>query len=120
MTFINITVTGLDQIILDLDRKGIDLQEAVRNIHINTGNFLARELRNNAHQITGNLRNSIILDYADDTGASVSVTAPYAVYENRRPGSKLGYGPHNFADRAISTTIPELQRQINAELGRVL
>lgn len=119
MTFIKITVTGLDQLVQSLDRKGVDMQEATRNVHINVGNFLVRELKNNVHQITGNLKNSIMLDYADDREAVVSVHAPYAVYENRRPGAKAGFGPHNFADRAIQTTIPELQRQIKAEFDQV-
>jgi len=120
MTFITITVTGLDQVIATLNRKNVDIQEATRNVHINVGNFLVRELKNNAHQITGNLKNSIMLDYADDRAAVVSVHAPYAVYENRRPGAKAGFGPHNFADRAVQTTIPELAKQVKAEFDQAL
>jgi len=100
MPFISIRVEGLDQIISDLN--GLDLRGAKMQALQQVGDFMANEMRNNAHVITGQMKASISNMVVGDT-AEVSVDAPYAAFENARVGGIQG--PHNFADRARDATM---------------
>jgi len=101
MPFINITTQGLDEIINGLNNMEISLQGARMQALQDVSEFLANEMRNNAHVITGQMKASISNMVVGDT-AIVEVSAPYAAYENARVGGIQG--PHDFVDRAIQTT----------------
>jgi Bacteriophage protein of unknown function (DUF646). len=100
MPFISIRVEGLDQIIAELN--GLDLRGAKMQALQEVGDFMANEMRNNAHVITGQMKASITNTVTGDT-ALVEVLAPYAAFENRRIGGSQGQ--HNFADRARDATM---------------
>jgi len=99
MPFITFTVEGLEEIIGRLN--SLDLQMAKTQALEDVSSFMANEMRNNAHVITGQMKASISSSVTGDT-ATVEVSAPYAVYENARVGGIQG--PHDFADRAVQST----------------
>ena len=99
MPFITFTIEGLDQIISELN--SLDLQGAKTQALQEVSNFMANEMRNNAHVITGQMKASISSMVVGDT-AEVSVNAPYAAFENARVGGPKA--PHDFATRAVQAT----------------
>ena len=100
MPFISFRVEGLDQVISKLN--SVQLQDAKMQALQEIGTFMANEMRNNAHVITGRMKGSIRNSVQGDF-AIVDVTAPYAAFENRRIGGIQG--PHDFADRAAQATL---------------
>ena len=104
MPFIRITVQGLDQVIGSLNNIPFKMDSLRRDILNQTADFMVQELKRNAHVITGNMRNSVRSQHLDQNSVMVEVGANYAVYENRRGGTKIGFGPHNFADMAEQAT----------------
>ena len=100
MPFITFTIGGLDQIISELN--SLDLQSAKTQALQEVSDFMANEMRNNAHVITGQMKASISNMVVGDT-AEVSVNAPYAAFENARVGGAKA--PHDFATRAADATI---------------
>ena len=102
MPFINFTVEGLNEIISGLNEVMGNLQQTKQEVVGQIGEFMANEMRNNAHVITGYMKSTIQSQVLGDT-AEVSVSAPYAAYENRRIGGIQG--PHDFANRAYSATL---------------
>ena len=126
MPFIHISVTGLDQRIQELNRIIREDTNTRRTILQNTANFMEKELKKNAHvseEKKGrrgyHMRDLIRVTTVNDKEAIVNVPVPYAVYENARPGTKTGYGPHNFADRAEAATRIEFAKQIQAEYNKL-
>jgi len=108
MPIITIRIEGLDERISAIE--GVlsgGLQDAKQSVLEQASEFMANEMRRNAHVITGNMRNSIISSVTGDI-ATVEVGAEYAIYENRRSGFKAGFGPHNFADMAANATIQNI------------
>jgi Bacteriophage protein of unknown function (DUF646). len=99
MPFITFTVEGLEEIINRLN--SLDLQMARTEALQEVSDFMANEMRNNAHVITGQMKASISSSVTGDT-ATVEVLAPYAAFENARVGGIQG--PHDFADRAVQST----------------
>jgi len=99
MPFITFTVEGLEEIIGRLN--SLDLQMAKTQALQEVSDFMANEMRNNAHVITGQMKASITSSVTGDT-ATVEVSAPYAAFENARVGGIQG--PHDFADRALQST----------------
>jgi hypothetical protein len=116
---ITLTVTGLDETINRLNQQINDLPVARRAILAEGSRFLVNELKRNAHVISGAMRDSVRADLITDISADVIVGVPYAVYENARAGTKPGYGPHNFADRAFQATQFEFQSRIVAGYDRL-
>ena len=100
---IKITVVGLDQIINNINRIAEGLPRESSTVVNEVANELANEMRSRAHVVTGAMKASIRVGFSGTNAASVSVGVPYASYENRRGGVKMGYGPHNFADQALQT-----------------
>jgi len=111
--FITITVQGMEERIQAAEfitESGLyDTRQAVLE---QVSEFMANEMRRNAHVITGKMRDSINSEVLPDM-AIVEVTAPYAAYENRRIGGRQG--PHDFADRAVNTTAFETPNIIKRE-----
>jgi hypothetical protein len=88
------------------------MPETKKVIHTRIGEFLRDELISNVHYWEGkktgsHMRDEIKLEVADESHAVVGVRKEYAQIENSRPGSKSGYGPHNFADISLQTTETE-------------
>jgi hypothetical protein len=100
MPFITFTVEGLEDIIGKLN--SVQLQDAKMQALQEIGTFMANEMRNNAHVITGRMKGSIRSSVQGDV-AVVEVPVEYAIYENRRIGGAKA--PHDFADRAAQATL---------------
>ena len=116
---LSISVTGLNETIAALDRQINNLPVARRAILSEGSRFLVNELKRNAHVISGRMKASVRTESITDQAANVIVGVPYAIYENARAGTKPGYGPHNFADRAFSATQTEFQSRIRAGYDRL-
>jgi len=119
MPFITITIEGIDQVVSGLDHIIGGLENTKHNALQEGSDFMANEMRANAHVITGRMKGSIRNSVSGDT-AIIEVPVEYAQYENKRPGSKQG-SPHNFADQALSTTeqqFPHIINQIYSDLLR--
>ncbi len=101
--FVVLRVEGLDQRLVAIDEIVNGMQQAKLDTVQELGDYMANEMRANAHVITGRMKGSINNVVAGEQ-ATVSVPVEYAAYENRRPGAKAGYGPHNFADMAVQAT----------------
>jgi len=118
MPFISFTVEGLNEVIAGLNEVIGNAQQTKQQAVGQIGEFMANEMRNNAHVITGYMKSTIQSQVIGDT-AEVSVSAPYAAYENARVGGIQG--PHDFANRAYGATIvraPDIIRQsYNAWFG---
>jgi len=118
MPFITITIQGLDERIAGINSIMGNLEQTKQAVLQQVGEFMANEMRNNAHVITGYMKSTIQSQVIGDT-AEVSVSAPYAAYENARVGGIQG--PHDFANRAYGATIvraPDIIRQsYNAWFG---
>ena len=119
MPSIRITVTGLDEAIRGLNASEFELQNAKNNILQQSSDFMANEMRRNAHVITGRMKNSI-RNSVTGNEAIVEVPVEYAYYENRRSGSKAGYGTHNFADMARDSTIREMPNIVKREIDNII
>ena len=117
MPFIDITVEGLEETISGLNNIEISLQSARMQALQEVSEFMANEMRNNAHVITGQMKASITSMVVGDT-ATVEVSAPYAAYENARVGGPQG--PHDFADRAIQATNSMAPEMIKRSYDTVL
>jgi len=102
MPFIDITVEGLEEVVSGLNNIEISLQGARMQALQEVSEFMANEMRNNAHVITGAMKASIRSSVQGDT-AVVEVPIEYAIYENARVGGPQG--PHDFATRAADATI---------------
>lgn len=133
MPFISITVRGLDQNIHSLSSALRNYPNSRRTVLQNTGKFMEQELKKNAHvseEKPGrrgfHMRDLIRLTTVNEREAIVNIPVPYAVYENKRRGSKSPttkskgpYGPHNFADRAEAETRLEFAKQIKQEYDKL-
>ena len=117
MPFIGFTVEGLEEVISELNNIEISLQGARMQALQEVSEFMANEMRNNAHVITGQMKASISSMVVGDT-ATVEVSAPYAVYENARTGGMQG--PHDFADQAIQATNSMAPEMIKRNYDTVL
>jgi len=115
MVFISINVNGLNEAVEGLNSAVGGLSSARTRILQQASQFMANELKRNAHVITGRMRDSVQVRSVSDKMAVVSVTAPYAVYENARVGGKQG--PHDFADRAEEATRNMLPDSIQENIG---
>jgi len=116
MPFITITVTGLDERIARINEIMGNLEQTKQGVLEQVGEFMANQMRNNAHVITGYMKSTIQSQVLRDS-VEVSVSAPYAAYENRRVGGPKA--PHDFADRALSATltmIPQAMGQAYSDL----
>jgi Bacteriophage HK97-gp10, putative tail-component len=98
---IQITVTGIDEIVQLLQRNINDISPMNQMVLNEIADIFVDEMRQNAHVITGRMKGSIYRGLASDTEVVVGATAPYAVYENARSGSKGALGTHDFATRAF-------------------
>ena len=121
MPFITFTVTGLDKVMSDINKLlSSDLPNTRRNVLSEVSNFMVGELKRNAHVITGNMRNSVRSQPVTDMQYLVEVGAPYAFYENKRPGSRRGGGgPHNFADMAEQATNSMFSNVVSSAYGNM-
>ena len=103
---ITITVTGVSEINGMFDNTKNKSSENGKAVLTDVSNFMVNQAKNNAHVITGNMKNSISANVGDKS-ATVSASAGYSVYENARPGSKWG-STHDFMDRAVDSTVKEI------------
>jgi Bacteriophage protein of unknown function (DUF646). len=117
MVFISINITGLDEIISNLERMRSESPNIIHDILQHGSDFMANQMRANAHVVTGRMKGSINNHVAGNEGV-VEVPVPYAQIENKRVGSKPGFGPHDFADRALSATAQILPSIIMSALQR--
>ena len=101
--FVVLRVEGLDQRLVAVDEILRGMQQAKIDTVQELGDYMANTMKSGAHVITGRMMGSINNVVVGEQ-AIVSVPVPYAIYENRRAGIKSGYGPHNFADRALEAT----------------
>ena len=118
MPFITITIDGIDEIISGLNNIISGLDSTKHSALQEGSDFMANQMRNNAHVISGRMKASISNSVSADT-ATIDVSAPYALYENRRVGGPKA--PHDFADRALSTTeqqFPNIVGKIYSNLFR--
>jgi len=115
MVFISINIEGLDQVISNLGRMRSETPNIIHDILQQGSDFMANQMRANAHVITGRMKASISNHVVGDSGI-VDVSAPYAFYENRRVGGPKA--PHDFADRALSATMQILPNIIMSALQR--
>ena len=102
MPFITFTVEGLNEVVQGLNNIQQNSQNAKTAALQEIGDFMANEMRNNAHVITGAMKASIRSSVQGDS-AIVEVPIEYAAYENARVGGIQG--PHDFATRAADATI---------------
>lgn len=72
------------------------------------------------HLLTGKMRATTTLSKVSVLRYVHSVPVPYAGAENRRPGVKGGFGPHNFWEPAIQTTIMRAIPMLIDELIRYI
>jgi len=101
---ITFRIDGIQQIIAGLNNMITDSQNAKNAALQQAGEFMANEMKNNVHVITGKLKGSISSQVMGDS-AIVEAGAEYAIYENARKGGIQG--PHDFADRAYYSTLLE-------------
>ena len=117
MVFITINITGLNEVIARNQRMMSEAQNIKRTALDMGAEFLANQMRANAHVITGRMKGSISRGTASGDSVDVVVTAPYSQFENKRPGSKAG-SPHNFADRALQSTMSAFPSMIMSAYSR--
>ncbi len=115
MPFINIRIEGLNEVIQGLNNMVSSSASTKQSLLEEASSFMANEMRNNVHVITGNLKSSIGSFVVGDR-AEVFANAEYAFYENRRIGGKRP-GPHDFADKAAAALINRLPQMIQHYYG---
>ena len=111
----NVRIDGLTQRIGALNTiisTGPTIQQRIVQ---RAGDFMSSEMKKNAHVMSGKMRQSVNYKIQGNS-AIVSVPVPYAVYENRRVGTKPGFGSHNFADKAMDATMKILPNIIQQEV----
>ena len=108
MAGIIIKVTGLNEAISFFNIAAADISQTTQTVLNDAADLFVSEATKNVHVITGRLKGSISKSGASRNNITVGATAPYAVHENRRIGSKPGQGPHDFATKALDTTAKEL------------
>jgi hypothetical protein len=101
---IKITIKGLNERIAGINA----VSTLKKNVHV------WEKKKKGTH-----MRDSITVDSATPQEAIVGIHKPYAIYENRRAGSKMGFGTHNFIDQSTPTIVQELGRQIALEYQRL-
>lgn len=69
------------------------------------GEFLNNNMISRMHYWTGAMVSTTGLHKEGVLRYVHEVPVPYAAKENRRPGDKPGFGPHNFWEPAINDTI---------------
>ena len=112
MPFITFTIEGLNEVVQGLNNIQQNSQNAKTQALQEIGDFMANEMRNNAHVITGAMKASIRSSVQGDT-AVVEVPIEYAIYENARIGGAKA--PHDFATRAADATIrmgPDIVKRV--------
>jgi len=117
MVFISINIEGLDQVISNLGRMRSETPNIIHDILQQGSDFMANQMRANAHVVTGRMKRSIRSSVSGTSGI-VEVSVPYAQVENKRVGSKPGFGTHDFADRALDATTQVLPNIIMSALQR--
>src|SRR4030095_12100170 len=100
---IEMTITGIDEIVQLLNRNVQEMPTLNKEMLNGIADEMVREMKNNAHVITGRMKASIYKGVPTDTEIQVGARAPYSIYENERAGNKVGFGPHNFATQAFQT-----------------
>jgi Bacteriophage HK97-gp10, putative tail-component len=108
MPFITVKVTGLNEAIAFSDNVTNRIPQTRKAVLEEAGDFFVKDAQKNVHVITGRLRSSIGKGQVQQNSITVGATAPYAAFENRRPGQKGGQGEHNFGTRAAQATVQVL------------
>ena len=116
---LQIKIKGLHEVIAKLDKMPDSLRQTERIVVAEAAKMVANEMRKNAHVVTGRMRSSIREGYVGTNTANVIVGVPYAAYENRRLGTKAGFGTHDFADRAIQSTKRELDELVRISMTEI-
>jgi hypothetical protein len=95
-----------------LETMEMDLRKRIATDIEQVAITLVNQARDNAHVITGAMRNSITYRPASEGAVTVAAEIDYAIYENARGD------PHNFFDRAVETVTPQffsiIQRGVKA------
>ncbi len=104
---IQLTITGITETQNFLN--GIVNRSVTNSKQILTeaSNYMVNQAKNNAHVITGNMKNSIQSNVSDKK-ATVTASADYSAYENARSGTKFGLGTHDFWNKALNSLLEEI------------
>jgi len=110
---ISIKITGVNEIVRELNRKVQDLPRTKMMVYEELAKDMVKNMKTYAHTDSGRMKNSIGKEQIGNV-MYVKVTAPYAIYENRRRGVKKirkgkrrgsGVGTtHDFATKAFVQT----------------
>lgn len=101
---ITIKVTGLTEAVAFFNKSAAEIHQTTQAVLNEGADLFVSEATKNAHVITGRMKASIYKGSVQQNSITVGASAPYSAIENKRPGARLGHGPHDFATRALNTT----------------
>jgi len=82
--------------------------------------FLQNDMTSRMHYLTGAMVSTTEYHKVGPLHYEQNVPVPYAGKENRRPGVKPGFGPHQFWEPAVNTTIQQAMPALVDELIRYI